>query len=65
VQASRRANMTTRADMKSIMWRRIDGSGLERSEVVEAPDAIRMSDTTLLATDVGPIEIGYLIALTG
>ncbi len=51
--------------MKSIMWRRIDGAGLERSEVVEAPDAIRMSGTTLLATDVGPVEIRYSIALTG
>ena len=41
----------------------MDGSGLERCELEESADAVRLSGTTLLATEAGPVEIQYSVAL--
>jgi hypothetical protein len=49
--------------MTSIMWRRMDGTGLERSQITEAADSVRLSGTSLLSTEGGPVEIRYSIAL--
>ena len=51
--------------MTSIMWRRMDGSGLERCEMSDGDGPIKISGTTLLSTDGGPVEIRYSIALDG
>lgn len=47
----------------SILWRRINGTGLERCELGGDDSGYRLSGTTLFTLDGGPVEIRYSITL--
>jgi hypothetical protein len=49
--------------MTSVLWRRIDGSGLDRSELVAIDRGHRLSGTSLFAADDDPVEIRFSVVL--
>lgn len=46
-----------------ILWRRINGTGLERCELGRDDSGFRLSGTTLFTSHDGPVEIRYSITL--
>ena len=47
----------------SILWRRVDSPGMERSELAQTADGFRLAGTSLLTFADRPVEIRYSIAL--
>ncbi len=47
--------------MGSMLWRRHDGSGLDRAVIDRGPEGIRLSGTSLLVIDDAPFEIRYSV----
>ena len=47
--------------METILWRRIDQTGMERCVLEPVPDGYRLAGTVLLVVDDSPIEIRYSI----
>ena len=47
--------------MTSVLWRRLDGSGLERCTIEQTADGHRVAGTVLLAIDGTPHEIRYSV----
>lgn len=47
--------------MSSILWRRLDRTGMERATLESTPDGFRLAGTVLLVEADGPIEIRYSV----
>lgn len=47
--------------MGSMLWRRHDGTGLDRAAIERMPDGVRLSGTSLLVVDGSPFEIRYSV----
>ena len=47
--------------MSSILWRRLDRTGMERATLESTPDGFRLAGTVLLVEPDGPIEIRYSV----
>lgn len=47
--------------MPSILWRRLDRTGMERATLESTPDGFRFAGTVLLVEPDGPIEIRYSV----
>ena len=47
--------------MASMLWRRHDGTGLDRAVIERGPEGLRISGTSLLVIDDAPFEIRYSV----